>query len=72
VELTVQTLEENFNSAAVPLATILSTQIPEDELTTALLLEKLSDYFKVDENNFPCIQFCDVSIVYLINKQTHD
>lgn len=65
VDCTIEVLEENFNSAVAPLATILLAEIPDNDVNTAQLLDKLSDYLEVDDTNFPCIQFCDVSIVYL-------
>lgn len=63
VESTVDKFQDNFEQAVSPLATILSLdEIPLSELGKAHLLQKVETHFEASSQNFPCVQFCDVSL----------
>ena len=59
----------NFEAAIAPIASIFKTEVPKTELEK-LKLFKLVDahYWSSSDKDWPCILFCDVSIVQIALK----
>ena len=68
VERTPQKFQENFEAALTPLATILSLEIPKDELAKAKVIQQVNEHYAEDDGNFPCLQFSDVSMLTAATK----
>lgn len=61
VPSTLQHIEENFEKAIKPLASMLNQNVPKDDLEKLKLIQSFDDYFRQEDNHFPCLQLWDVS-----------
>lgn len=62
VSLSLNMVKTNFEDSLQPLSSVFSVSCPKSELDKIRIYHKIQEYFEDDgDNNFPCMQFWDVS-----------